>query len=104
MRSLRQLAASGLSNLAGNPTPQPDEKDDPSSGLSRASSGQPLRPDDNKPLTYAGYCDHRQVRRVMREGMREDTRGRVGRGDREMVPWRCSRHGARSGQVGLWVL
>ena len=31
--------------------------------------------DDNKPLTYAGYCDHRQVRRVMREGMREDTRG-----------------------------
>jgi hypothetical protein len=21
-----------------------------------------------------------------------------------MVLWRCSRHGARSGQVGLWVL
>jgi hypothetical protein len=89
MRSLRQLAASGLSNLAGNPTPQPDEKDDPSSGLSRASSGQPLRPDDNKPLTYAGYCDHRQVRRVMREGMRVDTRGRAGRVVRDMVLWRC---------------
>jgi hypothetical protein len=41
--------------------------------------------DDNKPLTYAGYCDHRQVRRVMREGMREDV---LGRGDREMVLWR----------------
>jgi hypothetical protein len=82
MRSLRQLAASGLSNLAGNPTPQPDEKDGPSSGLSRASSGQQLRPDDNKPLTYARYCDHRQVRRVMREGMREDRRGRVGGGSR----------------------
>ena len=40
------------------------------------------QPDDNKPLTYAGYCDHRQVRRVMREGMREDTRGRVGGGSR----------------------
>jgi hypothetical protein len=39
MRSLRQLAASGLSNLPDNPTPLPDEKDGPSSGLSRASSG-----------------------------------------------------------------
>jgi hypothetical protein len=32
MRSLRQLAASGLSNLSDNPTPLLDEKDDPSSG------------------------------------------------------------------------
>ena len=39
MQSLRPLAASGLSNLLHNPTPQPDEKDDPSSGLSRTSSG-----------------------------------------------------------------
>ena len=40
------------------------------------------QPDDNKPLTYAGYCDHRQVRRVLREGMRVDTRERVGGGSR----------------------
>ena len=39
MRSLRPLAASGLSNLPDNPTSLPDEKDRPSSGLSRASSG-----------------------------------------------------------------
>jgi hypothetical protein len=32
MRSLRPLAASGLSNLSDNPTPPPDENDDPSSG------------------------------------------------------------------------
>jgi hypothetical protein len=37
----------------------------------------------------------------MREGMREDTRGRAGRVVREMVLWRCSRQGARSGQGGL---
>jgi hypothetical protein len=28
----------------------------------------------------------------------------VEEGLQEMVLWRCSRHGARSGQVGLWVL
>jgi hypothetical protein len=39
MRSLRQLAASGLSNPIHNSTLLPDEKDGPSSGLSRASSG-----------------------------------------------------------------
>jgi hypothetical protein len=32
MRFLRQLAASGLSNLSDNPTLLPDEKDGPSSG------------------------------------------------------------------------
>ena len=32
MRSLRPLAASGLSNLPDNPTPLPDEKYGPSSG------------------------------------------------------------------------
>ena len=53
MRSLRQLAASGSSNLPDNPTLLPDERDGPSSGLSRASSGQQLEPDDNKYLTYA---------------------------------------------------
>jgi hypothetical protein len=65
MRSLRSLAASGLSNLPDNLTPLPDEKDGPSSGLSRAPSGQQLEPDDNKPLTYAGYSGHRRVRRVL---------------------------------------
>ena len=65
MRSLRQLAASGLSNLSDNPTTPPDEKDGPSSGLSRASSGYQLEPDDNKPLTYAGYSGYRRVRRVI---------------------------------------
>ena len=39
MRCLRPIVASGLSNLPDNPTPPPDEKDGPSSGLSRASSG-----------------------------------------------------------------
>jgi hypothetical protein len=34
MRSSRPLAASGSSNLPANPTPLPDEKDGPSSGLS----------------------------------------------------------------------
>jgi hypothetical protein len=34
MRSLRPLAASGLSNLPENPTPLRDERDGPSSGLS----------------------------------------------------------------------
>jgi hypothetical protein len=59
------------------------------------------QPDDNKPLTYAGYSGYRRVRRVIREGMREDI---PGRGDREMVLWRCSRHGVRQGQGGLRVL
>ena len=53
MRSLRPLAASGLSNLSDNPTLLPDERDSPSSDLSRAPSGQQLEPDDNKPLTCA---------------------------------------------------
>jgi hypothetical protein len=65
MRSLRSLAASGLSNLPDNLTPLPDERDGPSSGLSRAPSGQQLEPDDNKPLTYAGYSSYRRVRRVL---------------------------------------
>jgi hypothetical protein len=33
--------------------------------------------------------------------MGEDGSGRLGRGDREVVLWRCSRHAARSGQGGL---
>ena len=39
MRYLRQLAASGLSNLSDNPTLLLDERDGPSSGLSSAPSG-----------------------------------------------------------------
>jgi hypothetical protein len=65
MRSSRPLAASGLSNLPGNPTLLPDEKDGPSSGSSRTSSGYQLEPDDNKPLTYAGYSGYRRVCRVL---------------------------------------
>ena len=65
MRSLRPLAASGLSKLPDNPTPPPDEKDGPSSGLSRAPSGQQLEPDDYKLLTYARYSGHRRVCRVI---------------------------------------
>jgi hypothetical protein len=89
MRSSRPLAASGLSNLSDNLTLLPDEKDGPSSGLSRAPSGQQLEPDDNKYLTYAGYSGHRRVRRVIREGMREDIRGNWEDENREMVLWRC---------------
>jgi hypothetical protein len=65
MRSLRSLAASGLSILPDNPTPPPDEKDGLSSGLSRILSGQQLEPDDYKPLTYAGYSTYRRVCRVI---------------------------------------
>jgi hypothetical protein len=65
MRSLRALAASGSSNLPDNPTPLPDEKDGPSSGWWRASSGSITQPDDNKPLTYDGYPGYRRVRRVI---------------------------------------
>jgi hypothetical protein len=36
--------------------------------------------------------------------MRENIRGRGGGGDKEMVLWRCSRDGVRSGQGGIWVL
>ena len=42
-------------------------------------------PDDDKSLTYAENSGYRRVRRVIREGMREETRGRVGGGDKEMV-------------------
>jgi hypothetical protein len=40
----------------------------------------------------------------MREGMRVDTRGEWEEGLEDMVLYRCSRHGARSGQGGLRVL
>ncbi len=65
MRSLRQLAASGLSNPLHNPTPLPDDELSFSSGLSRTLSGYQLEPDDNKHLTYAGYSGHRRVCRVL---------------------------------------
>jgi hypothetical protein len=69
-----------------------------------ASSGQPLGPDEKERFIYGGYCDHRQVRRVMREGMREDTRGRVGGGTTGNGVLEVLKHGARSGQRGLRVL
>src|SRR5215213_1968702 len=103
MRSSRPLAASGLSNLAGNQTPLPDEKDGPSSGLSRASPGQQPEPDDNKPLTSAGYSGYRRVCRVLGEGMREDTRGQWEEGVEEMLLEGLKAE-SKSGQVGLWVL
>jgi hypothetical protein len=65
MRSLKSLAASGLSNLPDDPTPLPDDGLPFSSGLYGASSGQQLEPDDNKYLTYAGYSGYRRVRRVL---------------------------------------
>jgi hypothetical protein len=65
MRSLRQLVATGFSNHPDNQTLLPDERDGPSSGLSRAPSGQQLESDDNKYLTYAGYSDYRRVCRVI---------------------------------------
>ena len=65
MRSLRPLSASGLSNLPDNPTPLPDEKDGLSSGYREDRRVSNLEPDDNKPLTYAGYCGYRRVRRVL---------------------------------------
>jgi hypothetical protein len=40
----------------------------------------------------------------LRRCEREGTRGRVGGGDKEMVLWRSSRHGARSGPGRLRVL
>jgi hypothetical protein len=64
MRSLRPLAASGLSNLSDNPTLLPDDGLSLSSGLSRTWSGYQLEPDDNKHLTYAGYSAYRRVCRV----------------------------------------
>jgi hypothetical protein len=74
MRSLRQLVASGLSNPLHNPTLLPDE------GMVRRRVFREHRrvldtqPDDNKPLTYAGYCSRCRVRRVIREGIGEATR------------------------------
>jgi hypothetical protein len=61
MRLFNLRLASGLSNLPDNPTPPPDDGPPLSSGLSRASSGQQLEPDDNKYLTYAGYSGYRRV-------------------------------------------
>jgi hypothetical protein len=65
MRSLRQLAVSGLSNPIHNLTPLPDDGSPLSSGLSRAPLGQQLESDDNKPHTDAEYSGYRRVRRVL---------------------------------------
>jgi hypothetical protein len=104
MRLFNLRLVSGFLKLPDKPTPPPDERDGPSSGLSRTSSGQQPEPDDNKPLTYAGYSGYRRVRQVIREGMREDIRGDWEEENRQMVLWRCSRHDVRSGQGGLRIL
>src|SRR5215204_1198958 len=65
MRSLRPLAASGLSNLPDNLTPPPDERDGPSSGYREHRRVPDTEPDDNKNLTHAGYSGYRRVRRVI---------------------------------------
>jgi hypothetical protein len=78
MRSLKPLAASGLSNPLHDPTLLSDDGLPFSSGLYGASSGQQLEPDDNKPLTYAGYSDCRRVRRVvMSRGKRFESARRL---------------------------
>src|SRR5215212_1151693 len=71
MRLFNLRLESGFLKLPDNP-PLPDDGPSFSSGLSRASSGQQLEPDDYKPLTYAGYSDYRRVRRV------KERRGRGG--------------------------
>jgi hypothetical protein len=66
MRSLRPLAASGLSNPLHNPTPLTDEKDHPCRRVCREHRRVPdTEPDDNKHLTYAENSDYRRVRRVL---------------------------------------
>ena len=65
MRSLRPLAASGLSNLPDNPTPLPDDGPPLSSGYREHRRILYTEPDDNKRLTYAGYSGYRRVRRVL---------------------------------------
>jgi hypothetical protein len=65
MRSLRQLAASGFLRLADNPTLLPDDGLPLSSGYREHRRVLDTQPDDNKPLTYAGYSGYRRVRRVL---------------------------------------
>jgi hypothetical protein len=61
MRSLRPLAASGLSNPLHNLTTEhPCRR--VGEEHRRVSH---LEPDDNKPLSYAGYSGYRRVRRVL---------------------------------------
>jgi hypothetical protein len=45
-------------------------------------------PDTSTVVGFVGFCE--KVRERIRGGEREE-------GDREMVLWRCSRHGVRSG-------
>ena len=65
MRSLRQQSVSGLS------TPFITRRRYPTRGMVRRRVYREhrrvsnLEPDDNKPLTYAGYCGYRRVRRVI---------------------------------------
>jgi hypothetical protein len=69
MRSLRLLAASGLSNLPDYLTLLPDESDHPSRRVcSEHRRVLCLEPDDKKSLINAEYSGHRRVRRVYGRG------------------------------------
>ncbi len=65
MQSLRPLATSGLSNPLHNPTLLSDEGMGPRRVCREHYRVLDTQPDDKKPLTYAGYCDHRRVCRVL---------------------------------------
>ena len=66
MRSLRPLAASGLSNLPDNPTPLPDEKDHPCRRVCCEHRWVlDTEPDDKKPPINAEYSGHRRICRVL---------------------------------------
>jgi hypothetical protein len=67
MRSLRQLAASGLSNLSNNPTPLPDETDHPCRRVGEEhrrvlvgnlTARNPLLAPNTLPIVgFVGFCE-----------------------------------------------
>ena len=65
MRLFNLRLESGFLKLPDNPPPLPDVGGGISSGTAMARRVVYLEPDDKKPLTYAEYCDHRRVRRVL---------------------------------------
>jgi hypothetical protein len=64
MRLFNLRLVSGFLKLPDNPTPLPDEKDGPSSGLSRACRVVHLEPDDRERFIYAEFVCRRRVRQV----------------------------------------